>query len=87
MNNRLKIAGLLSVFTISGCAITKQEAESMSPADSYYCSVDGGIHYAFGLLYKFDSNGYCRERTAELEKSGQMLDADKDRALRAGAGL
>lgn len=83
-----RILGLAcGVMCLAGCTITRQDAGSMSPAESYYCSIDGGIHYAFGFWYKYDSQGYCRKRTAELESAGQMMDTDKVQALRAGAGL
>lgn len=85
-----KIIALIGVVAamgvLSGCSISKADAQKMSPAEAYYCAVDGGANYALGIWRKNDFNGYCRERVKELEKSGQMLDTDKVQALRAGAG-
>lgn len=77
----------IGAIALTGCSITQQHAQSMSPRNAYYCAVDGGINTAGGLWYQYDTHDYCRQRVAELEKSGQMLDVDKDGAMRAGAGL
>ena len=30
---------------------------------------------------EYDVHGYCRERVAQLEKAGKVLDVDKDAAM------
>lgn len=69
--------------SLTGCALSQSDVQKMSPAEAYYCAVDGGTS---GVWRKNDFNGYCRQRVAELEKNGQLLDSDKVQALRAGAG-
>lgn len=87
MKNIIALIGVVAAMgMLSGCSISKADAQKMSPAEAYYCAVDGGANYAMGIWRKNDFHGYCRERVGELEKSGQMLDTDKVQALRAGAG-
>lgn len=75
-----KIMMLMGLALLSGCTVTQEHANTMSPRVAYGCATSGGVEI-LGVWDEYDTHGYCRQRVAQLESAGQMLDVDKDAAM------
>lgn len=75
-----KIMMIAVLVLLSGCTVSQEHANSMSPRVAYGCATSGGVEI-LGVWSEYDVHGYCRERVAQLEKAGKVLDVDKDAAM------
>lgn len=71
---------------LCGCTVSQEHAKSMSPRVAYGCAVSGGVE-VLGVWDEYDIHGYCRQRVAELESAGKVMDVDKDAAMNDVNGL
>ncbi len=78
MRNQLLV--ILTVITLTGCTVSRDNAQHMDGRTAYGCATSGGVT-VLGVWNLYDIDNFCRERVAQLERSGQILDVDKDAAM------
>ncbi len=84
MRNQLLV--ILAAIVMSGCTVSHDNAQHMDGQTAYGCATSGGVT-VLGVWDLYDIHNFCRERVAQLESSGKILDVDKDAAMHDVYGL